>query len=291
MILRVRTLRFRFRALDTVWFPPGKAANIFRGALGRNLRRAVCDPDCNDARTCQKARDCVYAKLFEPRGGGSAPSGFADSPRPFVLRAAPLDGRRFGPGSEFTLDVNVFDLHAAPLDALSQAFARLRVEGLGPGRPRAELVHVGESGTVLLKLTTEREKVSRIRVTFVTPTELKIAGDVLREPRFDALLKRARDRVTGLLGLYQEGSFNTQFLRELGDRAGAVRMTAGRFDEIETERRSSRTGQTHRLGGFTGVAEYEGELTEFLPWLEAAWWTGVGRLTVWGNGLIETEVL
>jgi hypothetical protein len=53
------------------------------------------------------------------------------------------------------------------------------------------------------------------------------------------------------------------------------------------ERRSSRTVQVHPLGGFVGGAEYEGELTEFLPWLQAACWTGVGRQTVWGKGALR----
>jgi len=40
-----------------------------------------------------------------------------------------------------------------------------------------------------------------------------------------------------------------------------------------------------------GFAEYEGDLTEFIPYLEAAYWTGVGRHSTWGNGQIRTEVL
>jgi hypothetical protein len=45
-----------------------------------------------------------------------------------------------------------------------------------------------------------------------------------------------------------------------------------------------------RLGGFTGSAEYQGELAEFLPWLRAARWVGVGRQTVWGKGDVRVEV-
>jgi CRISPR/Cas system endoribonuclease Cas6 (RAMP superfamily) len=52
----------------------------------------------------------------------------------------------------------------------------------------------------------------------------------------------------------------------------------------QVKRRSGRTGQVHSIGGFTGEADYEGELAEFLPWLRAARWVGVGRQTVWGKG-------
>jgi hypothetical protein len=65
-------------------------------------------------------------------------------------------------------------------------------------------------------------------------------------------------------------------------------MVRCEIQPVEAERRSSRTGQVHPIGGFTGMAEYEGELGEFLPCLEAAAFTGVGRHTVWGNGEIRT---
>jgi hypothetical protein len=35
-----------------------------------------------------------------------------------------------------------------------------------------------------------------------------------------------------------------------------------------------------------GEAEYEGDLTEFVPYLRAAHWTGVGRQTAWGKGAL-----
>ena len=35
-----------------------------------------------------------------------------------------------------------------------------------------------------------------------------------------------------------------------------------------------------------GEAEYEGDLTEFMPYLRAGEWTGVGRQTTWGKGAI-----
>ena len=69
-------------------------------------------------------------------------------------------------------------------------------------------------------------------------------------------------------------------------RAGQVHLVDSALEWHDEERRSSRTGQTHPLGGFTGTVTYEGDLAEFLPWLKAGYWTGVGRQTVWGKGLI-----
>ncbi|HEY1339846.1 MAG TPA: hypothetical protein VGF59_20175, partial [Bryobacteraceae bacterium] len=104
--------RFSFRALDAVRF--GHAANTFRGALGHMLRRVGSRPD--------------YARLFEPLCL-DGPSGLEDAPRPFVIRAAALDGRSFAPGDEFSIDVHVFDLQASALENLTRAFRELAHAG------------------------------------------------------------------------------------------------------------------------------------------------------------------
>jgi hypothetical protein len=67
-------------------------------------------------------------------------------------------------------------------------------------------------------------------------------------------------------------------------------MTRSELRQVEATRRSSRTGQLHGIGGFVGVAEYEGQLGEFIPYLEAAQWTGVGRQCVWGKGELRLEI-
>jgi hypothetical protein len=284
--LNIVPLQFTFRARDPVWFPPGKAANIFRGAFGTIFRKIACDPHCVGAAECPIAKNCAYAKMFEPRAHGSGPSGFEDQPRPFVLWAASLNGRRFKTGERFTLEVNVFDPGAPAFEYLRLAFEQLGSEGLGPGRARVEVVESRKLPPVDVSLAAAGGEALRIHVQFLTPTELKSGGTILREPRFDVLLARARDRVSALCSLYQDALPDLDY-RGMGERAAAVKMTSARVEKVEFERRSGRTGQRHGLGGFVGEAEYEGQLAEFVPWLEAAEWAGVGRLTVWGNGRLK----
>ena len=84
-------------------------------------------------------------------------------------------------------------------------------------------------------------------------------------------------------------------IRQLGDRpliAWSIDVACMSVNDpfvMQAWGESQRTGETHGLGGFAGVAKYEGNLTEFLPWLQAAQWTGVGRLTPWGNGYIQVR--
>src|SRR5258708_1800466 len=70
-------LRFEFTAKESLFFPPGKAGNILRGAMGVIFRRIACVADCRDARSCDIRQSCPYARVFEPmamadRGAGTS---------------------------------------------------------------------------------------------------------------------------------------------------------------------------------------------------------------------------
>jgi hypothetical protein len=273
-MLRVLPLRFAFRAIDSLYFPPGKAANILRGAFGTILRAT--------------AGETLFTRVFAPSVTGQGPSGFADSPRPFVLRAAHLNGCRFAAGSEFDFGFPIFDTRAEMVEAVTKTFTRLAQEGLGPGRGRAELTSVSGDVPLTLSLEPAAEIVERVTVRFVTPTELKTAGGLADRPEFAILAARLRDRVSALCGLYGDGPLEIDF-HGFAERAAGIRMTRCDVRHESAVRRSSRTGQTHPIGGFTGEAEYEGDLREFLPYLEAARWTGVGRQTVWGKGELDVH--
>jgi CRISPR/Cas system endoribonuclease Cas6 (RAMP superfamily) len=132
--------------------------------------------------------------------------------------------------------------------------------------------------------------VRRLRAHFETPTELKHQGRPVVRPEFAVVAARVRDRIELLRSLYGAGSLGIDF-REFAERAGAVMMTGSNLREVVVKRRSSRTGQRHAIGGIVGWAEYEGDLTQYLPYLEAAHFTGIGRHTVWGNGAIRPEVI
>jgi len=276
--------RFHFRAVDAVHLPQGKSANVVRGAFGKVLHDAL-PPD-------------VYTRLFEPGANlAQSPSGLADWPRPFVLRVAHLDGRTIQPGDPFYLDAHVFDLHEPALEYFRAALILLADKGVGPGRGRAELERTEqldlEGGAQALwdtpgppssvALDPEVAQPEVVTVRFETPTELKTDGKLAARPEFAVLFSRLRDRISTLRSLYGAGPLDVNF-RSMGERASAIRMTRCELSWERTQRRSGRTGQVHSIGGFTGEAEYQGDLGEFLPWLRAARWVGVGRQTVWGKG-------
>jgi len=326
-------LRFEFAAEEPIFFPPGKAANVLRGALGVIFRQIACLPQCRNAKPCRLRRSCPYARIFEPsaiqktdvdasttkaanllveESDASSPSGLADWPRPFVFRARHLDGRRFSAGQAFYFDLHVFSLDYEALTYFILTFSALAHEGLGPNRGKAKLLRVyrlpaGDLGEQTLfdhssqMVAADLEPVSldlapavcsaiRVRVRFLSPTELKHEHKIADRPEFPILFGRIRDRISTLKRLYGAGPLDIDY-QGSSARAAVVNMTSCQIHHRESERRSSRTGQFHSIGGFVGTAEYEGALGEFVPYLKVATWVGVGRQSVWGKGEIAIETV
>jgi hypothetical protein len=196
----------------------------------------------------------LYRRLFVP--ASAAPSGLKEPPRPYVLRTRTLDGRSFHAGEQMPFTVHFFD-HPWP-----------------------------EAQPVIVDLSPSVKEVSRVKVEFLTPTELK-GGE---GAEFGVLFARLRDRISSLRALYGEGPLAIDF-RAMGERAQSVTLRDLSIRQFDRNRTSKATGNTHSIGGFVGEAIYEGALDEFLPYLEAGYWTGVGRQTVWGKGEIRTTVL
>ena len=312
MTFKLFPWRFFLLAQETIRFPEGKSGNVLRGAFGSVLRRIACVAGCTSVEDCEFRNRCDYARIFEP-ADAQGPSGLQRSPRPFVLRATHLDGSTIRDGERFHLDLYSFQTRDPIVSAYVLAIAALAREGIGPRRGRAELLEVwqldeqrrpaaqlysGGEVPLLERLTPmqldlsvrEEDATREVMVRFLTPTELK-AGEALADrPEFPVLFGRARDRVSTLGALYGEGPLNIDF-RAMGERAAAVRLTHSNLRHIEAHRRSSRTAQVHPLGGFVGEVKYEGAVGEFLPYLRAAEWTGVGRQTVWGKGDIRVIVV
>ncbi len=265
--------RFHFRARKGLSFPRGTPGNVIRGVFGAALFRSAPE---------------TFRRLFD--AGAARPStasGLADPPRPFILRALELDGRTVSAGDSFSFDAHVFAIQEDFVPKFQLAFRELSI-----GQGRAELERIEQldlydkpqTGPPCTVSVDGCEAALDAKLRFVTPTELKSGGMLLREPEFGGLFKRLRDRISALNELYGPGPLDIDF-RNLGSHAEAVRLVRSNLHWEFPERRSARTGQVHPIGGFTGEAEYTSPfIGEFMPWLRAARWVGVGRQTVWGKG-------
>ena len=160
LTFRFRAYEFYFRALESVYFPANKAGNVLRGAMWPRL-----GPLCGDVPV--------------PLGR------FADPPRPFVIRAAHLNGKTFAPGESFSVGLNLFDTSPRWVNAIMQSLEAWGATGLGPGRGRVEVLTTWVAGKDVTIDLNRSSIASRCTVQFVTPTELK--GDPAGQMPFGTL--------------------------------------------------------------------------------------------------------
>jgi hypothetical protein len=267
------SLTFQFLANDPFTFPPFLTGNIIRGAFGSFLR---------------SAHPYAYRILFGPAASGGNPA--TTPPRPFVLRCRDLEGCHYSPGEAFSVRLNLFFQNLGWLDAITAAFTGMAHAGFGPNRSRATLLLPPADVRHFILLDRPAQPTRAIRVHFQSPTELKNKGGITPPDSFSVLFEQMFWRLNRLSALYGPGELDLES-KTLRKAAASVVSRSISLSRIEVSRRSTRLGQTHPLGGFMGAVEYAGDLTPFIPLLEAASFTGVGRHTMWGNGEISTERL
>lgn len=299
MLFHFIPLEFDYVALDPVHLAEGKATNVIRGALGLELRRQACAADCTDSRTCPHRKPCLYQQLFEGETGGQRPSGYREPPRPFVLRSPDWLERTVNPGEHLVTSLHLFDRRPEIVRALLTAYTRLGEAGLGPGRGQLALSEIRQPGRVLwnsgpipapsvttLDLSPVERTPTRVTAQFLTPTEIKVRGELAGGAAFAAVFARLHERLRFLLKHYCgcDPPADADGTRDAARKIVTVRQD---LRSVGVTRYSTRTGQTHPLAGFVGEAVYEGDFTLLWQWLKASEWTGVGRQTVWGKGAVE----
>ena len=306
----VRPLRFHFRATEAIRWPPNQQASVLRGALGLVLRDlGECPAECRTAGLCRRTLGsiCLYQRIFDPPKS-SGPSGLAEPPKCFVIRAG-FHEQHTSPEQVFTFDVHVFDRDPAITEALVSCLNEIGRRGLGVTRGRAALEAIevlslegepyskfgpGERGGTPggpweLSIQAVDSQEGLLRVHFLTPTAIKVDGKTSRKtPEFAALVARARDRLSTLSRFYGEPTPDFDYKGFLA-RAESVRLVETKVHWAYEVRLSSRS--EHPILGITGSALYEGRVGDAYGLLRAAYWTGVGSQTVWGNGAIRVVLL
>lgn len=138
--------------------------------------------------------------------------------------------------------------------------------------------------TRLEQLKNEAVEGGSLKIRFVTPTRIRVAGNVLTEISFQLLVKNMLRRVSMLMEIYGGKKLDWDY-RGLIDSAAEVKTVSSKLEWNDWERYSSRQNAKINLGGFIGEVEYQGKaLTKFLPLILAGELLHVGSGTSFGLG-------
>lgn len=321
MNLVVHHLRFSLRARTLIHLGPQAGAQL-RGALWAALQTFAChDPAARSDPA--HAAHCPMCHLMALETGQSARG--ANPPRPFAIQPPlaehALSDCYFYPDDPLAFGVNLFGDTVNLFPYLCQAVHRMGEIGVGYGRGRFDLERVQavdpltgrakdllDGGSVVagpgLPITRESTRwaaghlsPAALGLVFITPTQIKHRGQMLTRPSFEAVIARLLERCQALETHYTDDPTPQPAWRErylsLTAAAANVQLVDDQTEWVRVQSGSRRTQSRNSLGGFVGLARYEGDLTPFAEWLVWGQSLHVGKNAVKGNGwyAIHTELV
>lgn len=123
-----------------------------------------------------------------------------------------------------------------------------------------------------------------LRLRFVTPTRIRVDGDLQSGMSFELLVRNLLRRVSLLCAVHGSAPLELDY-RGLIEQAASVVTARSDLQWCDWDRYSNRQQTKMTLGGFVGEVEYESDLLpQFLPLIAAGELLNVGAGTAFGLG-------
>ena len=306
--LRFAHLRLHFRAREFMKLPPYKGST-FRGAFGVTFKRTVCIVQHRDCERCLIRNQCVYPYVFDTpvTDAEGIFRGFSEAPHPYVIEP-PLETKTdYAPGDAFTLGLTLIGKALDHLPYFIYTFHRMGETGVGRGRGKCDLISgeaqkadgtwvpVYDGATEVLQNEVPHlcamdfmpdQVGSEVRLSFVTPTQLKVDRVLQRGLDFPVLVRGLLRRCSSLAAFHGDGSPDLNY----GDLIAQAETVQTAYHDLTWrtwERFSNRKNQRMKVSGFTGDVVFEGDLKPLYPLLALGVPLHVGKWTSFGMGQYE----
>lgn len=274
-------LHIRLRCMETAKFPPF-FGSVLHGILGWALKK----------------RPEVYDYLFENR---KLSVGQQDVPNPYLI-VAPRHRSYYAQGEnlEFTLVLLGHGIKYAK-DVLEVLVETKHFE-LGAERKPFELAGIYQPMQKEAIWTPERinlqalniehlkgdrlEKANHSSIILFSPLRIRRNGQLLTEIDFKTLFRNISRRVADLTTRYG-GHINLDEREYLLEQADSIETISNGLYLVNLERFSNRQNQKMDMSGLLGTMTFRGDLSPFVPWLQAAKVLHVGRNVTFGCGCVD----
>ena len=272
---------------------PEYLGSTIRGVMGHCFRDLVCSKQNRKCFTCDRQYDCPYVLNYcNTRGEGGAVN-------PFVLYPHTQGKTEWKPGDVCIFDLTLFGQAALHPDIFIKTLKRMEKKGWGAERLPFRLQRIVDLDSKKLIYACNRtwlDNVGRytmqIReknagmalIVFDTPVRIVSGGDVCTELPFHLFLRFLMGRFALMTQAFTD--FVMQWdQEEMLKKAEEITIVEQKWKKIEFTRYSMNQKEGRlELPAQIGWVMYEGDLSGFIPYLEAGQYLHVGKNTTIGFG-------
>lgn len=272
---------------------PEYLGSTIRGIMGHCFRDIVCSVQNRKCFACDKQYDCPYVYNYcNTRGEGGAVN-------PFVLYPHTEGKTEWKAGDVCIFDITLFGQAALSPEIFLEALKRMERKGWGAERLPFKLQRIVDLDSKRLVYACNRTWLKNIGrytmeireknadmalIVFDTPVRIVSGGSVCSELPFHLLMRFLMGRFALMTQAFTD--FVIQWdQEEMLKKAEDIRVVEQEWKRIEFTRYSmNQKGGRLELPAQLGWVLYEGDLSDFIPYLEAGRYLHVGKNTTIGFG-------
>lgn len=291
---------------------PAYKGSTFRGGFGHAFKRAVCADREGECAKCPLQSKCVYFYVFETKLlSQSERLKNTYVPHPFVIEPPLEERQRYEIDDKLSFHLILVGRAVDYIPYFIFAFEELGRIGIGKNRgkytlekvisinknkDREILIYDGKShirdeygviDSVNLVMEALQLNYHLATLRFLTPTRIKYGGKLTKEIDFEVVMRNLLRRLSWLAEVHCEEKWDMDWKGLLNRAKERVNTVHSDLRWHDWERYSQRQAKKLKMGGFIGDITFEGDLTEFLPFLKLGEYLHIGKGTVYGLGKYE----
>lgn len=290
--MNILTLRARYECQGAGILPPYLGSTI-RGILGHCIHDFYCHEKNKKCFLCRERETCRYVECFSNTGGE------AGAVNPFTIYVHGQGKEKWEKGDICIFDITLFGKGAENGGVYLDALLAAEQKGWGARRLPFKLIQViePESGKLIYAggkswlrnlnprpLSAEGKNARYACLIFDTPLRIVSGGQLFQTLPFDVLIEFLTRRISLITTKYTDVSLEWD-AEDMLLKAREIKTAEECFREIPFSRYSiNQQGGKLELASKTGWILYEGDLSPFVPVLEAGKYFRVGKGATIGFG-------
>lgn len=312
--MKIVKLKIKAKAIEKIKLPD-YSGNVFRGNFGHSFKDVACLTLKKNCEKCEQKSQCAYIKIFETEYPETAKQvkRMKQVPKPYVINPPAMNITELEEGKNLYFGLTLIGTSVDYLPYFVFSFKEMGKAGIGANRGKfiiedvlaylpddenyhsifkaenQKLINVSDNYHITFNNDSNNtENSNQVALKFISPTNIVVDKSSKHNMEFYPLFSRLISRINALSLLYCGEELTDNYL-ELIEKSKEISIKENSTSWYQIEKYSSRQHKRFQAGGYLGEVVYQGELNEFLPYLEIGQYVNVGKNTTIGFGKYEIK--